>query len=362
MRRDLERLSRRALLALPGAEGTRGRHRLKKAELVDALVEAYRRLAESPQTLRSLRRDDLLRLARAFSVRSRSRLKKPELAEALLAKWVPWRAPGQDHETRFPLPSAYGKTRMTLMAIDPYRAHAYWEIVPADLAAARQAMGRAADGAATTLRIYDVTAIIFDGTNAWHSFDVEVGTATNWYLGLWSAEKSLVAELGLRSPMGRFVPLARSNVIHTPRAGPSNYEPEPHVVGRWEGQPLAPRAPIPTPLAEPGPTLASPGARAQDEPGLPQPSRHAEGRPPAPAKSGGVIFPLLEHVPDQDRWENLAEPREGPGDGRGGIPEPSGEGGGAEGPWAPPGLEAWRQLEGTWATSPGRADRPSQKE
>lgn len=115
------------------------------------------------------------------------------------------------------LPWSYGETELVLMPVDPFLIHAYWDFSPKDweeIQARRRPV---------ILRIYDVTMIQFDGTNAHHYFDVPVILeAQNWYVHLWSAEKSFCADLGWLLP--DFQPIVRSNVIQTPRAGVSIFE------------------------------------------------------------------------------------------------------------------------------------------
>ena len=117
------------------------------------------------------------------------------------------------------LPWSYGKTELVLMPVDPFLLYAYWDFSPKDWEEV-QARRRP-----SVLRIYDVTTIQFDGTNAHHYFDVPVFLgAQNWYVHLWSAEKSLCADLGWLLSDGSFHLIIRSNVVQTPRAGVSIFE------------------------------------------------------------------------------------------------------------------------------------------
>jgi len=126
------------------------------------------------------------------------------------------------------LPWSYGETEVVLMAVDPFLVHAYWDFSPGDWEKVRHR------GQPVALRIYDVTMIRFDGTNAHSHFDVPVGgDAQNWYVRLWTAEKSLCADLGWPRPGGSFETLVRSNVIQTPRAGVSIYDEVRWVEVRW---------------------------------------------------------------------------------------------------------------------------------
>ncbi|MGH7274807.1 MAG: DUF4912 domain-containing protein, partial [Nitrospiria bacterium] len=111
-----------------------------------------------------------------------------------------------------------------LLPVDPFWVHAYWEVTPQTFSDLSSRLGPLASQGRYILRIYDVTAIDFNGSNA-HSFiDLPIDlSARNWYINLWSSEKSLVGDLGYLLPDGRFFLLVRSNVVQTPRSGVSIY-------------------------------------------------------------------------------------------------------------------------------------------
>ncbi len=117
------------------------------------------------------------------------------------------------------LPDSYGRTCLVMMVVNPHLAYAYWEVGPDKLAAARKQVRGTRERA--VLRFYEME----DGATAstpppgWFDVDVEL-QPRNWYVELWSADKTYYAELGLKSDDGQLVPLARSNQIHTPRAWP----------------------------------------------------------------------------------------------------------------------------------------------
>jgi len=115
------------------------------------------------------------------------------------------------------------------MVVDPLLLFAYWEVTPESLGQAQDALGAEMEGARAVLRFYDISLIHFDGTNAHHTFDIDIGLeARNWYVHLWTAEKSYCADLGFVARTGRFHAITRSNVVHTPRAGVSARDEE-----RW---------------------------------------------------------------------------------------------------------------------------------
>jgi len=116
------------------------------------------------------------------------------------------------------MPQDYGSTSITLLARDPHWVHAYWEIAHADDQHLRDRIGAAAKDAVYALRVYDTTLIEFDGSNANHWFDIDVGRdASNWYINFWSDNITCCAEIGLRTAGGDFHALARSNFVTTPR-------------------------------------------------------------------------------------------------------------------------------------------------
>lgn len=127
----------------------------------------------------------------------------------------------QGFSERFEFPSTYNITQLTLMAKDPYWIYAYWDISNSSMSYARSQMSDEEFRSATVvIRVYEVSLVDFNGYNANYSFDLDVGFHTNnWYINLWSDCGSFVADLGLRAGNGKFIQLARSNYVQTPRQG-----------------------------------------------------------------------------------------------------------------------------------------------
>jgi hypothetical protein len=110
---------------------------------------------------------------------------------------------------------------LTLMEIDPWNVHAYWNIAEADLAAARARLPAQGHDAALLLRFTDISPRL-EGAAPHDQFDIEVQqTSNNWYVNLWRDAWHYSAELGLRAADGAFTPLLRSNEVSAPRAGAS---------------------------------------------------------------------------------------------------------------------------------------------
>jgi len=113
----------------------------------------------------------------------------------------------------------YGSERMALMARDPYMAFSYWELPQARLEKEKAWFGW---DSKLCVRVYDITGVLFDGTNATAYFDQEVyDRVGSWYFDFSRPMHSFCADLGLLAPNGRFLTMIRSNAVTMPRDGVS---------------------------------------------------------------------------------------------------------------------------------------------
>lgn len=114
------------------------------------------------------------------------------------------------------IPWGYGVDRVTAMARDPHWLFVSWEVTDEALARARAAVGD--PEAACTLRVYDTTYRLFDGTNANWWMDVAVHRpANNHYVRVGRPACTFHVDFGVRSRDGRFATVARSGPAETPR-------------------------------------------------------------------------------------------------------------------------------------------------
>jgi hypothetical protein len=115
------------------------------------------------------------------------------------------------------LPLSYGRTRLVLLAVDPYLIHAYWEVTPEKLIEAKAEAGEAQ----AVLRFYKARRVADESAPVdW--FDVEIDLQSpNWYAHLWSAEESYYADLALRRNDGTLIRLVRSQLVQMPRTRPA---------------------------------------------------------------------------------------------------------------------------------------------
>ncbi|MCX5711860.1 MAG: DUF4912 domain-containing protein, partial [Candidatus Omnitrophica bacterium] len=133
------------------------------------------------------------------------------------AQYIPVRKQARE------LPNEYGKDRITIAVRDPRWIYAYWEITPGTWEKFQQKLGNSFNAAKRVLRVYDVSFIHFNGSNAHSFFDIEVGNdAKNWYIDTNSPGRSWCVDYGLRLANGEFFTIVRSNVVQTPFDGPSS--------------------------------------------------------------------------------------------------------------------------------------------
>jgi hypothetical protein len=126
----------------------------------------------------------------------------------------------------FTYPETYGENAITLMVRDPYWLFTYWEFAP-ELRA--ELVGRIGEEALLAsrlvLRVYDVTGVDPDDANEYRDIDI-APAARNWYINVMRVEREYCVDVGLITPDGKFVVIARSNRVTLPPVGPSD------VIGR----------------------------------------------------------------------------------------------------------------------------------
>jgi len=101
-------------------------------------------------------------------------------------------------------------------------AYLHWRLDVSAIAAIQGEEGDAFDGARQTLRLYDVSWIVFDGTNAHSQFDIDVdGLSGRYYWRTDRIERFFLAEAGFRLRDGRYRAIARSQTVFMDRAARS---------------------------------------------------------------------------------------------------------------------------------------------
>ncbi|MDD5085295.1 MAG: DUF4912 domain-containing protein [Candidatus Omnitrophica bacterium] len=135
----------------------------------------------------------------------------------------------------YDLPSSYNKTKIVLLVRDPYWVYSYWDI-SGDTYQWIEGIRRDVQGKVrTVLRVYDVTDIDFNGSNAHRYYDIDCHLdAKNWYIDLGTPDRAYIVDLGLIDGNGKFYLIARSNVVRTPRDGPSDIVDEAWMAADFE--------------------------------------------------------------------------------------------------------------------------------
>jgi hypothetical protein len=250
-KKDLLSATRRELMELAAELKVAGRSRMNKAELVKAIAVASRPLPEAPtggeergsgNPGKASGRDPRVIGRRRGPVREGVKVRKSwreQQSVILHAKYGAEMLRPAGEVKPVPetedLPVSYEEDRIALLVRDPYWVHAYWDITRETLARAQAALGEGWPEAKSILRVYDVTGVDFDGSNANSYFDVPLtGGASNWYINVQVPNRAYCVEIGLLSLTGEFVVLARSNVVATPRDVPSDLTDEEWMIPDWE--------------------------------------------------------------------------------------------------------------------------------
>lgn len=120
------------------------------------------------------------------------------------------------------LPVSYGQDKIVIQVRDPWWIHAYWEVSANTWDNLKDKLKEAFLSAKKVLRVYDVSFINFNGTNAHRYFNLEVShEANNWYIDTALPGRSWCVDFGLRLSNGQFITIVRSNTVTTPIDGPS---------------------------------------------------------------------------------------------------------------------------------------------
>ena len=124
-----------------------------------------------------------------------------------------------------------------LLMVSPGLGHVIWHVQEQSTTKAATAEGGAFANAPLVVRIYDVTDIIFDGSNAHMFFDLPAARASgSYYFAPGRQARNYIAEIGLRNARGMFYPISRSGAAFFDRDRPSgNYRTAGLFVGRVPG-------------------------------------------------------------------------------------------------------------------------------
>lgn len=199
---NFNRLKRPQLIELAGQVNIKGRHRLRKRELIRRL---RKHLPALKNALESLRQPATVSVGTSTVFHTAA---EPAVSPE------PTGQP-QFSDRGAPIPSHYGQDRITMMVRDPHWVFCYWELEGTAREQAAAEHGHDVfDGARWALRVHS--------SGLEHPHDIDVGAdMNNWYLNV-DDDGNYFAEIGVITRTGEFIALARSNRVHTPRSGMSD--------------------------------------------------------------------------------------------------------------------------------------------
>ncbi|MBL8799629.1 MAG: DUF4912 domain-containing protein [Planctomycetia bacterium] len=217
----LRTCSKKELTDMARKRGIVGWHAMRKEDLVEALASrpAAKASRSSSSKVKTVARPQHQKAAARNSSGGSSAEEQVERSKYDVG------VPTKDLSAKVPkhLPHGYGKDRIVVLVRDPYWLHAYWELTRNSIQRAEAALGQEWHGAKPILRLLDVSSHDTTSTSESTIRDIEIhGGCNNWYLEVGSPPKSFRVDIGYLSPNGRFYVIARSNVVHTPRANVSD--------------------------------------------------------------------------------------------------------------------------------------------
>lgn len=193
---NLEAMNLKDLRALASTLDIPNRSKLRKAELVLALLAAQR-----PQ-----RRD-------AAPAPVRHEAPESVQGQGSSASSMPAQAPAAAHgphgDPGLPLPDSYGRDCVVLMVQDPQHIYAWWELTGPALAQARAEAGPDA-----------AMVLLLRGSHGEEQREVDFA-AGNYYFSV-APESTYAVALALRDASGRLIILAQSAAVQTPPMGVSD--------------------------------------------------------------------------------------------------------------------------------------------
>ncbi len=213
--KELNLLTRQKLIKLARQQKVKNYSRMSKAKLVKALTACSKedsKQADLPKTQKA-------QPAESVSAETKSAFNLGQEQEQVEgAKYYTGQSEFQKLEEAADLPAGYGDNRIVALVRDPYWIYTYWEVSHNRIKQAKTDLGDDWQSAKSILRVYDITDIEFDGSNAHSYFDIEiVGFPTNWYINVGQPDRSYCIDLGLLTSSGTLYTLARSNFVSTPR-------------------------------------------------------------------------------------------------------------------------------------------------
>jgi hypothetical protein len=119
---------------------------------------------------------------------------------------------------RFEVPARYHRDLLHLMVVGAHSLYVYWEISDRRRWLISQHFECDYAAMPKVIRLYDVTHLYFNGSNAHAYWDVTtLPEANNWYLHHLGANRTYIVDFGTYTWEHEFIPILRSNCVVAPK-------------------------------------------------------------------------------------------------------------------------------------------------
>jgi hypothetical protein len=105
-----------------------------------------------------------------------------------------------------------------LLVQSPYVLFVYWQLSERKRAMVQEHFGVDWQSLQPTLRIYDITGLSFDGSEAREVSELSLPQGESCFLSEFHPGRVYIADLGIVNELSQFLPLLRSNTVETPLA------------------------------------------------------------------------------------------------------------------------------------------------
>ncbi|MEM1308539.1 MAG: DUF4912 domain-containing protein [Cyanobacteria bacterium P01_H01_bin.153] len=189
--------------------------RMRKTELIDAIMAAQTRRTSSVPTP-------------AAEIEGQTEVEASRFVPS--TEPIPAEVLASVDEGLPDLPSGYGESRIVLMPRDPQWAYAYWDI-PNEHKEELRRQG----GARLALRFYDVTDIDmnYQAPHSLQQYECDE-MAREWYLPIPVSDRDYAIEIGYLCNDGRWLLLASSTPVHIPPVYPSDWIEDHFATVGWD--------------------------------------------------------------------------------------------------------------------------------
>ncbi|EIJ78869.1 hypothetical protein PB1_14964 [Bacillus methanolicus PB1] len=111
------------------------------------------------------------------------------------------------------------KDHLCIWLVSPNKLYSFWRLSEEQQKLISHYYQRPFAHFQLVLRLYDVTCILFNGSNAHEVFEIFLPENKNsWFIKGLRPNRCYCAELGIKLSDHKFLPLLRSNAIHVPRS------------------------------------------------------------------------------------------------------------------------------------------------